>query len=91
MSRNEIEAKVEYLQELESFMNELKEEAEGIKDQIKAEMLDRQVSELQAGRYIIRWTDVLSNKFDSTSFKKVYGDLYKAFTKQVSSKRFSIA
>ena len=91
MSRNEIEAKVEYLQELESFMNELKEESEGIKDQIKAEMLDRQVSELQAGRYIVRWTDVLSNKFDSTSFKKVYGDLYKAFTKQVSSKRFSIA
>ncbi len=91
MSRNEIEAKVEYLQELEALMEEVKVEAENIKDQIKAEMLDRQVSELQAGRYIIRWTDVLSNKFDSTSFKKVYGDLYKAFTKQVYSKRFSIA
>ena len=91
MSRNEIEAKVEYLQELEALMEEVKAEAESIKDQIKAEMLDRQVSELQAGRYIIRWTDVLSNKFDSTSFKKVYADLYKAFTKQVYSKRFSVA
>jgi len=91
MSRNEIEAKVEYLQELEALMEEVKAEAETIKDQIKAEMLDREVSELQAGRYIIRWTDVLSNKFDSTSFKKVYADLYKAFTKQVYSKRFSIA
>ncbi len=91
MSRNEIEAKVEYLQELESFMDEIKAESESIKDQIKAEMLDRGVSELQAGRYIIRWSDVLSNKFDSTSFKKVYADLYKAFTKQVYSKRFSIA
>ena len=91
MSRNEIEAKVEYLQELEALMEEVKAEAETIKDQIKAEMIDREVSELQAGRYIIRWTDVLSNKFDSTSFKKVYADLYKAFTKQVYSKRFSIA
>ena len=90
MSRNQIEAKVEYLQELESFMEEIKAEAESVKDEIKAEMLDREVSELQAGRFIIRWTDVLSNKFDSTSFKKVYGDLYKAFTKQVYSKRFSI-
>ena len=91
MSRNEIEAKVEYLQELEAFIDELKAECDGIKDTIKAEMLDRDVTELQAGKYIIRWTDVLSNKFDSTSFKKVYGDLYKAFTKQVASKRFSIA
>ncbi len=90
MSRNEIEAKAAYLMELESFMNELKEEAEVIKDQIKSEMLEREVSELQAGRYIIRWTDVLSNKFDSTSFKKTYAELYKAFTKSCYSKRFSI-
>lgn len=91
MSRNEIEAKIEALQDLEALIEEAKAEAEGIKDQIKAEMLDREVSELQAGRFIVRWTDVISNKFDTTAFKKTYNDLYKAFTKQVSSKRFSIA
>ena len=91
MSRNEIEARIEALQELEALIEEAKAEAEGIKDQIKAEMLDREVSELQAGRFIVRWTDVISNKFDTTAFKKTYNDLYKAFTKQVSSKRFSIA
>lgn len=91
MSRNEIEAKVVYLQELESFIEEIKEEADTIRNEIKAEMLDRNVTELQAGRFIIRWTDVLSNKFDTASFKRVYGDLYKAFQKQVYSKRFSIA
>ena len=47
--------------------------------------------EMEVGTYIIRWTSVLSNRFDSTSFKKVHGDLYKAFTKQVTSRRFSIA
>ena len=91
MSRNEIEAKVVYLQELESFIEEIKEEADTIRNEIKGEMLDRNVTELQAGRFIIRWTDVLSNKFDTASFKRVYGDLYKAFQKQVYSKRFSIA
>ncbi len=91
MSRNEIEAKIVALQDLEALIDEAKAEAEEIKDQIKAEMLDRQVSELQAGRFIVRWTDVISNKFDTTAFKKTYNDLYKAFTKQVSSKRFSIA
>lgn len=91
MSRNEIEAKIEALQEWEALQEEAKAMAEAIKDEIKQEMLDRDVSELQAGKFIVRWTDVLSNKFDTTSFKKTYNDLYKAFTKQIASKRFSIA
>ena len=33
----------------------------------------------------------IMNRFDSTSFKKVLPDLYKAYTKQVSSRRFSIS
>ena len=33
----------------------------------------------QAGKFIIRWTPVLSNRFDSTAFKKLYGELYKSF------------
>ena len=39
----------------------------------------RQVEGLTAGTYIIHWASVLSNHFDITGFKKVYGDLYKAF------------
>ena len=70
---------------------EAQAEAEAIRDSIKAEMLDRDTEELQAGKYIVRWTPVLSNRFDSTSFKKQYGELYKAFVKQVSSRRFSIS
>ena len=49
------------------------------------------VEELIAGSYIIRWTSVLSNRFDTTGFKKAYGELYKAFTKQTASRRFSIS
>lgn len=33
----------------------------------------------------------MPQRFDSTAFKKVMPDIYKSFTKQVSSKRFSIA
>ena len=72
-------------------IEEAKAEAEAIRDSIKAEMLERDVEELEAGAYIIRWTSVLSNRFDTTGFKKVYGELYKAFTKQTASKRFSIS
>ncbi len=91
MTKNEMITKVEELLELEAFIEEVKAEAENIRDSIKAEMLERDTEELEVGAYIIRWTSVLSNRFDTTGFKKLYGDLYKAFTKQSSSKRFCIS
>lgn len=91
MSRNEIIAKIEALQEWETIMEEAKAEAEAIRDSIKEEMLAQGTEELEAGTYIIRWTSVLSNRFDTTAFKKEHNDLYKEFTKQIASKRFSIA
>lgn len=91
MSQYEIIKRAEYLQELEGFMEEIKAEAESVRDSIKAEMMAQGVEEMEAGKYVIRWTPVLSNRFDSTAFKKLYGDLYKAFTKQTASKRFSIS
>ena len=91
MATNEMIKKIEALNEWEAIIADAQAEAEAIRDAIKAEMMDRDTEELIAGQYIVRWTSVLSNRFDTTSFKKVYGDLYKAFTKQVSSKRFSIS
>ena len=91
MSRNELITKIEALQEWEAIMEEAKAEAEALRDIIKNEMLEQGTEELEAGTYIIRWTSVLSNRFDTTAFKKVYSDLYKAYTKQVNSKRFCIS
>ena len=91
MSQNELVAKIEALNEWEALMQEAKEQAEAIRDSIKAEMLEKGTEELNAGKYIIRWTSVLSNRFDTTSFKKKYSELYKAFTKQTASRRFSIS
>ena len=90
MSKMELLAKIELLNKYEAMMEELKTEADRVRDSIKAEMEARDVEELIAGQYIIRFTSVLSNRFDRTAFKKIYGDLYKAYTKQVASKRFSI-
>lgn len=91
MSMNEITTKIETLKELEALIEEAKVEAENLRDEIKAEMLTRDTEEMEAGQYIIRWTSVLSQRFDTTSFKKAYADLYKEYTKQVASRRFSIA
>ena len=68
-----------------------KNEAEALRDAIKAEMYEMDTEELVTGTYIVRWTSVLSNRFDTTAFKKVMPDVYKAYTKQVESRRFTIA
>ena len=91
MSTYEITSKIEALKELEALIEEAKAEAEALRDEIKTEMLNRNTEEMEAGQYIVRWTPVLSQRFDSTAFKKVMPDIYKSFTKQVSSRRFSIA
>ena len=91
MSTIEITAKIEALKDLETLIEEAKAEAESLRDEIKAEMLNRDTEELEAGQYIVRWTSVLTQRFDTTAFKKVMPDVYKAYTKQVSSRRFSIA
>ena len=91
MSTTEITSKIEALQELEALIEEAKSEAESLRDEIKSEMLKRDTEELTAGQFIVRWTSVLSNRFDSTAFKKVMPDVYKAYTKQVASRRFSIS
>ena len=46
---------------------------------------------MSVGQYIVRWTSVLSNRFDTTGFKKMYADLYKEYTKQSASRRFTIS
>ena len=91
MSTIEITAKIEALKELESLIEEAKAEAEALRDEIKAEMLNRNTEEMEAGQYIVRWTSVLSQRFDSTAFKKVMPEVYKAYTKQISSRRFTIS
>lgn len=90
MSTIEITSIISQLQEWEQIMDEAKEMVESLKDTIKAEMTSRGVDEIEAGTHIVRYTSVLCNRFDTTAFKKVMPDVYKAYTKQVTSRRFSI-
>lgn len=91
MSTYELTAQIESLRALEELIEEAKAEAETLRDAIKQEMLLRNTEELEVGQYIVRWTSVLSQRFDTTAFKKVMPEIYKAYTKQVSSRRFTIS
>ena len=92
MANNELLKKVELLTEYEAAIEEMKAEADEIRNSIKEEMETRETEELQIGQYIVRFTNVVSSRFDTKRFKEKFGaDVYKAFCKEVKSRRFTIA
>ena len=91
MSKNEMVAMIETMNNYDELAAKAKVKADAIREAIKDEMLRLNTEELTAGAYIIRYTSVISNRFDSTTFKRLYADLYKDFTKPVSSRRFSVS
>lgn len=91
MTNAQIINQIRELNEYEALLEDVKVHVEAIKDTLKAECEERETEELIAGGYVVRWTSVLSNRFDTVNFKKSYGEIYKAYTKQVYSKRFSVS
>ena len=77
MSKIELLAKIELLNKYEAMVEEMKAQADTIRNEIKAEMEAHDLEEMIAGQYIIRYTSVLSNRFDSTAFKRVCPEIYK--------------
>lgn len=91
MSTNELTSRVRELKELKMMAEELAAEITAIEDTIKAEMTARETEELITGEYKIRWKKVVSNRFDTTTFKKNHADLYEQYTKTTESRRFTVA
>lgn len=91
MKNQEIRNTVAELQELYAQADELKALIVEREALIKAEMEARETEVIDLGNVIIRFTSVLSSRFDTTAFKKLHNELYNTFVKQVASRRFSIA
>lgn len=89
MSNHELTEKIRELKSLQALIQEAEQEAEAIKDVIKAHMGTEE--ELRAGEYKVTWKSVQSSRFDSTALKKTLPDTYAAFVKQTESRRFCIA
>ena len=90
MTAQEIIAKVTELKELKIMAEELAAEISSLEDTLKADMLAKDVEEMTAGAFKLRYKTVISNRFDSSSFNKDPADVYAMYTKQTSSKRFTV-
>lgn len=91
MSSTELTSKVRELKELKQMSEELATEIETLQDAIKAEMTARNTDTMLVDVFKVTWKSVISNRFDSTSFKATHKELYDQYTKATESKRFTIA
>jgi len=91
MSTMDILAKVKALKELEALISEAQADAEAIKDELKAVMLEHDTEEMDVDVFKIRYKTVKSSRFDTTAFKSTHKELYEQYVKQTESRRFTVS
>lgn len=91
MSTNELTAKVKQIQELKRMQEEIAAELETLTDAVKAEMTERNTSEMVVDCFKVRWTTVKSSRLDTTAIKKELPEIAERYTKQTESRRFTIS
>lgn len=89
MSINELESKARELRQLQALIEEAQQEAEAIKDAIKAAMGDSEA--LVAGEYKITWKSVTTARIDTSALKKALPEVAAAFTKETTVRRSCVA
>lgn len=89
MNIHELEEKCRELRQFQALIDEAEQEVEALKDAIKAAMGNCEA--VQAGEYKITWKEITTARIDTTALKKALPDVAERFTKQSTSRRFSIA
>lgn len=88
MSTKELESRIRTLRELQALIDEAQQEAEAIKDELKAQIGDAE--ELRAGEYKVTWRTVTTARIDTKALAKAMPDVAAAFTREATTRRFCV-
>ena len=88
MSNPTMESKIKELLELKRMKEKLEAEITAMEEDIKQIMGDEET--LLAGVFKVSWKAYTSTRFDSIRFKKEHAELAAAYTKQTTTRRFTI-
>lgn len=91
MTERQIENRIKKLQEIERQRKELEKQESGLKSELKKDLESKGLDELRTKNFIIRWKEIISNSLDSKALRATFPDICEQFTKQTTSKRFTIA
>ena len=92
MDNETIRQTVANLQEMYKAQDLLSSQIQNAELEIKREMENREIETLDlCNGVIIRYSSILTYRFDTKRFKEDFADIYQMFLKEVPSKRFKIA
>lgn len=81
------------LKQYSEMKKELEAEISKLQDECKEYMTENELSELfnDDKTIVARYTEVISNRFDTTAFKKSeWSELYAEYSKKITSMRFTL-
>lgn len=82
---------VNQIKELEAAGKQLKKQADELRSQVKAMMDKKHLEEMDVGNFTVRYTTVVSSRFDSRAFQETHQALYDQYCVASESKRFTIS
>lgn len=86
MKINEI---IREIKEYQQMQEQLKAEIEKLKADAIEYLDQNEIDEYLCDEGKITYRQVISNRFDSTAFKKDFGDIYEEYLKKTSNMRFT--
>jgi len=90
MSTNELNTVAHDLKELRLMAEQLDTEIKTLEDAIKAHMTETGVDTLITTDVKITWRTVTSSRIDTTALRKQLPDVAAVFTKETTSRRFTV-
>ena len=90
MSIKEMDSRVATLRELQTEIERMTAEAEAIKDELKAQMIDQGTEVLTGNGWKASWKVVESSRVDTKAMKAAMPEIVARFTVQTRTSRFCL-
>ena len=91
MTDRQLNNRIAKLRSIEAQLVELEAQAEEIRTEIKADLESKGEDEHDTGSFIIRWKEIITRRLDSKALKAALPDVFAAYSRESSSRRFTIA
>lgn len=91
MTERQIENRIKKLQEIERQRKELEKQENELNSELRKDLESKGLDELRTKNFIVRWKEIISNSLDSKALRATFPDICEQFTKQTTSKRFTIS
>lgn len=96
MTEKMIENRINKLSALEMQIAQLQEQADAIRGELKKDLEKKDLEkkgldELKTKTFLIRWKEIVSNRLDGKALKAALPEIYAQYTRQSTSRRFTIA